>query len=120
MPNNTNPIDHLILSGGGFLGFSYTGIFKYLEEHDLRKGIKTITGCSMGAIFGLLFCLGYSSEELTVLIKNIIFKNYLKIDGNSIINFFKLKGLENGQKMNELLQLWIKNKIDNENFNEFS
>ena len=84
MPNNTNPIDHLILSGGGFLGFSYTGIFKYLEEHDLRKGIKTITGCSMGAIFGLLFCLGYSSEEIAIIIKNLNLPNFLKINGFTI------------------------------------
>ena len=48
-------ISNLVLSGGGLLGLSYIGLFRYLEEHNAIHQIKTITGCSAGAIFGTGF-----------------------------------------------------------------
>ena len=55
--NKTN-IQHLVLSGGGLLGISYIGLFKYFEENNTLNNLKTVTGCSIGAIFGTLLIIG--------------------------------------------------------------
>lgn len=106
---------NLVLSGGGLLGISYIGLFKYLEEHNLTKDIKIVTGCSAGSIFGSLFALGYTSSEMITVIKALNFTDYLKITADSIINFFKTKGLESGQNFILFLKKCIKDKTGNEN-----
>ena len=76
---NQQKIKHLVLSGGGLLGISYIGLFKYFEEHNTLSEIKTITGCSAGAIFGSLLSIGYTYKELDTIVKSMVFKEYLKI-----------------------------------------
>ena len=117
---NTNPhpnikYQNLVLSGGGLLGISYIGLFKYLEEHNLTRDIKIVTGCSAGSIFGTLFALGYTSSEMMTVIKALNFTDYLKITADSIINFFKTKGLESGQNFILFLKKCIRDKTGNEN-----
>ena len=56
-------IKHLVLSGGGMLGISYIGLVKYLEENlpnPIINNLKSITGCSAGALFGTLIAIGYT------------------------------------------------------------
>ena len=89
-------IRNLVLSGGGLLGISYIGLFKYLEEHNRVKDIRTVTGCSAGSLFGTLFALGFTASEMDTVIKSLNFNDYLKITAESIIGFFKTKGLESG------------------------
>jgi predicted acylesterase/phospholipase RssA len=108
-------IKHLVLSGGGLLGLSYIGLFKYLEEHNVISQIETITGCSAGAIFGTFLALGFKSEELIKLYKTMYFPDYLNITAESIINFMTLKGLESGNNIINLIKKCIKDKTDDEN-----
>lgn len=119
--NDSNPIKlsnikNLVLSGGGLLGISYIGFFKYLEENNATNQIKikTITGCSAGAIFGSLFAIGYTSIELDAIVKSMNFKEYLNITADSIINFMRTKGLESGKNLIKLIKKCIKDKTGNE------
>ena len=93
-------LKHLVLSGGGLLGISYIGLFKYFEEKNVIKTIESITGSSAGAIFGALLALGYTSNELINIFKQVIFKDYLQINVDSILNFTTQKGFESGNKLN--------------------
>ena len=54
-------IRHLVISGGGTLGFSYYGILKETNEMELWQydNIKTIYGTSIGAILATVICLNY-------------------------------------------------------------
>ena len=108
-------IEHLVLSGGGLLGISYIGIFKYCEENNIFTNIKRITGCSAGAIFGSLLAIGYTTTELDTIIKTMIFKDYLKINVDSILNFINTKGFESGKKLNIFIKKCIKDKTGDEN-----
>ena len=108
-------IKHLVLSGGGLLGISYIGLFKYFEEKDYIKNIQSITGCSAGAIFGSLLAIGYTYNELNSLVKSMIFKEYLTINVDSILNFTNTKGFESGTNLNLFIRKCIKNKTGNEN-----
>jgi NTE family protein len=117
--NNSNPIKlsnikNLVLSGGGLLGISYIGLFKYLEENNATKQIKTVSGCSAGAIFGSLFAVGYKSDELNIIVKSMNFKEFLNITADSIINFMRTKGLESGKNLMNFIKKCIKDKTGNE------
>ena len=108
-------ISKLVLSGGGLLGISYIGLFKFLEEHNINKQIKSIIGCSAGAIFGTFFMLGYTAFELEHIIKLLNFKDYINITAESIINFMKLKGFESGKNLMKFIKNTIKDKTHDEN-----
>jgi NTE family protein len=108
-------IKHLVLSGGGLLGISYIGLFKYLEEQNATGQIETITGCSAGSIFGSLFAIGYNSSEVENIIKSMNFKEYLNVTAEAIINFMRLKGLESGKNLMSLIKQCIKDKTGDEN-----
>lgn len=108
-------IEHLVLSGGGLLGISYIGLYKYFEEKKIITNIKSITGCSAGALFGSLFAIGYNSEQLETIVKSLIFKEYLNINVDSILNFINTKGFETGKKLNLLIKKCIKDKTGDEN-----
>ena len=111
-------IKHLVLSGGGFLGISYIGLIKYMEDNlpnPIIKNFKSITGCSAGAMFGTLLAIGCTSVELDIIIKNMNFKEYLNINAESIINFMRLKGLESGTNLMNLIKKSIKDKTGDEN-----
>lgn len=64
----------LVLSGGGAKGLAHIGIIKALEEHDIP--IDYITGTSMGAIVGSLYAMGYTTDEMTELLKSDEFKRW--------------------------------------------
>ena len=108
-------LKHLVLSGGGLLGISYIGFFRYLEEQNAVVQIKTITGCSAGAIFGSFLTIGYKSNEIDTIIKNMNFKEYLNITADSIINFMRLKGLDSGKNIMTIIKKCIKDKTGDEN-----
>jgi len=112
---NEQKIKHLVLSGGGLLGISYIGLFKYFEEHNTLSNIKSITGCSAGAIFGTLLAIGYTYKELDSVVKSMVFKDYLKINVDSLLNFVNLKGLESGHKLHLFIKNCIKDKTGDEN-----
>jgi predicted acylesterase/phospholipase RssA len=108
-------IKHLVLSGGGLLGISYIGLIKYFEEHNVLYKLKSITGCSAGAIFGSLLAIGYTSKELEKITKSMIFKDYLKINVDSILNFTNTKGFESGKNLNIFIKKCIQDKTGDEN-----
>ena len=112
---STVNIEHLVLSGGGLLGISYIGLFKYFEETKIVSNIKSITGCSAGAIFGSLLAIGYNSQQLDTIVKSMIFKEYLTINVDSILNFTTTKGFETGKKLNLFIKKYIKEKTGDEN-----
>ena len=112
---STHKINHLVLSGGGLLGISYIGLLKYFEEHNTLSNIKSITGCSAGAIFGSLLSIGYTYKELDIIVKSMVFKDYLKINVDSLLNFANTKGLESGKNVQLFIKNCIKDKTGDEN-----
>ena len=112
---STINIEHLVLSGGGLLGISYIGLITYFEEHKHILNLKTITGCSAGALFGSLLSIGYSASELNIIVKAMVFKDYIKINIDSLLNFTNTKGFETGNHLNLFIRNCIKDKTGNEN-----
>lgn len=59
----------LVLSGGGAKGFAELGVLKVLEKNKIP--IDYISGTSIGALIGVLYSSGYSTEEIENIVKNM-------------------------------------------------
>lgn len=57
----------IALSGGGLRGIAHIGVLRRLEEEGIVPYM--ISGSSMGALVGGLYCLGYNSYEIEEIIK---------------------------------------------------
>ncbi|MDO9154575.1 MAG: patatin-like phospholipase family protein [Paludibacter sp.] len=66
--SSRNEVLGLCLSGGAALGFAHIGVLQALEDHGIFP--EHVTGSSMGAIIGTLYCAGYSPAEMMLMIKN--------------------------------------------------
>lgn len=79
----------LALSGGGALGFAHIGAIQALEEHGVKPNF--ISGSSMGAIIGAIYCAGYSPAKIMRIIQA---EKLYKLDKLMSPNLnFKQKGL---------------------------
>jgi len=91
--NNKKTIS-LVLGSGGARGLSHIGIIKWLVEHDYE--IKSISGCSIGALIGGVYAAGRLQEfeewireidkfEIFSLL-DLAWKNNGLVQGDKIIN----------------------------------
>jgi NTE family protein len=109
-----NNIKNLVISGGGFNGFQFFGIIKYLEENNLINNIEKFVGVSMGAFISFLIIAKYSYSEIEKFILKFDFSKIFDIKIEKIFTEDKLKGLSNGNNFDKLIKKFIVNK----NFNE--
>lgn len=82
---NADGYTHLILSGGGFQGLSYIGVYRYLKQMNMFHSIRHIVGCSMGAVCAYFFALDLNVDELE--------KYVLSVMQNPVYTEFELEGL---------------------------
>ena len=69
----------VVLGGGGAKGAAHIGVLKYIEEMGIP--VDYVAGTSMGSIIGGLYAMGYEPNEMTKLISNINWSEYI---GNEI------------------------------------
>ena len=105
-------IKNLVLSGGGVKGYTYIGVLKALEKYNFSKNIETIAGTSIGSIFALFICLEYSSKDLEELSNNFDLERLNNIDTENILNFFDIKGIDNGDNIERIIDIFIKAKTN--------
>ena len=65
----------VVLGGGGAKGASHIGALKFFEEMGIP--VDFVAGTSMGSIIGGFYAMGYSPEELTQLIANMNWSEYI-------------------------------------------
>ncbi len=89
------PIKHLVISGGGPLGFRYLGALQKLEIDGFWKfnEIETIYGTSIGAIIGTFICLKYDWETLNKYIIERPWHDAFKVNAKQIFDSYYNKGL---------------------------
>lgn len=101
----------LVLSGGSIRGYAYIGFLRYLEEYGIVNNITSIVSTSVGSMFALFMFIGYSSHEL-----ESIFMDYtFELDEIKMMNLFEKFGLDNGEKFEKIIKVFLKNKNFNEN-----
>lgn len=87
----------LVLGGGGALGFAHIGFLKKLEEYNIKPHL--VVGCSMGALIGALYSLGFSLDYIEKIAYNFKYSLLLDfskkqkmgiLDGNRAYDFFEI------------------------------
>ena len=135
---NQRPKVGLVLSGGGAKGVAHIGVLKAMEEAGLTPDY--ITGTSMGSIVGGLYSIGYSADELKVIVESAnwdeLLTNKIPLDkvtfeekfyyGRYLLDFYvedkKLqlpKGIIEGQALMELFSNLTRPVHNIADFNEF-
>lgn len=66
----------LVLSGGGMRGIAHIGVLKALEEFNIP--IHIVSGTSIGAVVGALYCEGISPDEMLNLFRKISIFSFRK------------------------------------------
>ncbi|MFV0482490.1 MAG: patatin-like phospholipase family protein [Bacteroidales bacterium] len=108
----------LALGGGGAKGLAHIGVIRALEEKNIK--INHVAGTSMGAIIGVLFCNGYSSEEIFTMFATEKTKTWFKLDvlKGGLVNLDGVKNLlVKYLKHNDFNKLKIPLKISAVNLN---
>ncbi len=65
----SRPTVALVLSGGGAKGTAHIGVIRYLESLDIP--VDMVLGTSMGGLIGGLYALGYTTDQMDTLVRNI-------------------------------------------------
>lgn len=63
------PTVALVLSGGGAKGAAHVGVIRYLESLDIP--VDVVLGTSMGGLIGGLYSLGYTTDQMDTLVRNM-------------------------------------------------
>ena len=63
------PTVALVLSGGGAKGAAHVGVIEHIES--LGIPVDMVLGTSMGGLIGGLYALGYSTEQMDSLVRNM-------------------------------------------------
>jgi len=88
-------IKHLIISGGGPLGFSYFGCLDFLKTQNYISfnELISIYSTSVGTIIATIIALNFESSIINDYFINRPWKDAYKLNGKQILNFFENKGL---------------------------
>ena len=99
-----HPSVSLALSGGGARGVIHLGVLHALDENKIK--IDAISGTSIGAIVGALYCAGLSPIDIKNLTGSNSFRKVFHLSWSN-------KGMLNMDKMMKLLSKFIpKNSFD--------
>lgn len=115
-PSQTTPIRNLVFEGAGVRGIAYSGAIQELETHSVLKDVQRVGGTSSGAITALLLSIGYSADEIALIVTNTSFKKfndgrYFFIGGiNRLQKYF---GWYRGKKFERWLSKLIEAKTGN-------
>ena len=90
-----NIIKHLVLSGGGVVGFSFYGLLRETNKRGLWdiSNIETIYGTSVGSIISIFIALKYEWDTLDDFIIKRPWQNVYKLSIDSFLYAFHNKGI---------------------------
>ena len=105
-------IKHLVLAGGGPLGFKYLGALQKLHDEDYwnRENIKSIYGTSVGTIIGAFICLNHDWDTLNKYIIDRPWHDAFKLKPKQLFDVYYNKGLYDETMFEILFKPLLKSK----------
>lgn len=106
----------LALAGGGLQGIAHIGVFKALEELNIK--IDYISGTSSGSLFALLYAIGCNTKEMEDM-ANAYYKRLTNIEKTKIVKIIKdylltreikTGGLINGERIENIVNEFANSK----------
>lgn len=92
------------LGGGGARGLAHIGVLQVLESLGLE--IAGVSGCSMGAAVGAIYCSGTPLDEMESFINSLDWRTFLLFSDFSLSR----TGIINGRRVEEVLKKFLGNK----------
>ena len=94
----------IALSGGSARGLSHIGVLEVLE--NLGVEISAVSGTSMGAIIGSLYCSGIGLKEMEDYVSSMDWRSFLLFTDFT----FNRMGMINGRRVEEILDKFLDDK----------
>ncbi len=108
MTHAATQLQYIVFSSGALGGLSLIGSWQALEEdRGSVKGIKGLSGCSMGSIIATLVSLGFTAAELKIVSANVKYEDYAD---HSFISLSDSYGIETGRRLMRLVDRLIRYK----------
>ena len=107
---------NLVFEGGGVKGIAYVGALEVLNKEGILANIERVAGTSAGAMVAVLVALGYSAKEISDILWDINFQNFMDSswgiirDLNRFINDY---GWYKGDYFRNLMAGYIEKKTKN-------
>ena len=115
-PRPERDFRNLALEGGGVKGVAYPGAVQVLQAQGILPEIRNVAGTSAGSIAAALIALGYTPEQMQVLMLDLDFKQFE--DGSTLggpERLFRKFGWFKGDYFLEWMQCQVKEKTGNPN-----
>jgi NTE family protein len=101
-------VQYIVFSSGALGGLSLVGSWQALEEdRGSIRGIKGLSGCSMGSIIATLVSIGFTANELKIVSSNVKYEDYAD---HSFISLSESYGIETGRRLMRLVDRLIRYK----------
>jgi NTE family protein len=97
------PPRRLAFCGGGVRCVAHVGVLKALDSANLLSCVKEMIGISAGALFALLYVLGYSIRQIEELALKFDFTVLGTIEPEDILLFPMTLGLNSGDAVDKLI-----------------
>ena len=108
----------LVLSAANLHGVMYVGAIRYLIQCEQHKHIRTIIGSSSGALFGFMFAIGLTYEEMVTVIENVFCNIGIPcISLTKMIFAWSGMGILNSAWKTEYIRLLIKKRFQRTDIN---
>jgi len=109
----TKVYKNLVLEGNGMAGLAYIGVLKVLEERDMVKNFTSFSGSSSGAIMATLISIGYTSEEIYTISKDIDWSKLVQKRNclYRIFHFWNNYGLFKYDKIEKIIKSFFLRKL---------
>lgn len=121
------PIKHLVIAGGGPLGFTFLGALEAFNLANIweRENIESIYATSIGAIVGAFICLNHDWDTLNKYVIERPWKDVFKLSARQLFDVYYAKGLFGPSTIEAILSPLLKSKdlvptITLKEFYEFS
>ena len=114
--NGPYQFKNLVFEGGGVKGIAYVGALEVLAREGILENIERVAGTSAGAMVAVLVALGYTPQEISDILWDINFKNFMDSswgivrDINRLINDY---GWYKGDFFRNLMVGYIEQKTQN-------
>ena len=97
------PPRRLAFCGGGIRCVAHVGVLKAMHQAGLLGCVKEMIGISAGALFALLYVLGYSIDQIEELALNFDFRILGDINPEDLLLFSVTLGLNSGDMLDKLV-----------------
>ena len=100
----------IVLSGGGVKGLSYTGCLMELDKMGYLKRVNEFMCVSCGALIAFGYIIGYTTNEIYLLTKNLDFSLIQNLDPDIAFNYLDNYGIDDGANLEKFLESLLRNK----------